>query len=178
MESLNGVNAITIVFASLCIFAIAYRFYGLWVAQKVLNINAARETPANRFEDGKDYVPTNKYVLFGHHFAAIAAAGPLLGPVLAAQFGYLPGLLWILIGCVLAGGVHDMVVLFCSVRHRGKSLAYIASQEIDPTTALLRGLCWPFCCSRWQVFRLLSSTRCTIRSGRPTPSSARFLSPF
>ena len=103
MESLNGVNAITIVFAALCIFAIAYRFYGLWVAQKVLNINAARETPANRFEDGKDYVPTNKYVLFGHHFAAIAAAGPLLGPVLAAQFGYLPGLLWILIGCVLAG---------------------------------------------------------------------------
>jgi hypothetical protein len=75
MESLNGVNAITIVFAALCIFAIAYRFYGLWVAQKVLNINAARETPANRFEDGKDYVPTNKYVLFGHHFAAIAAAG-------------------------------------------------------------------------------------------------------
>ena len=74
MESLNGVNAITIVFAALCIFAIAYRFYGLWVAQKVLNINAARETPANRFEDGKDYVPTNKYVLFGHHFAAIAAA--------------------------------------------------------------------------------------------------------
>ena len=73
MESLNGVNAITIVFAALCIFAIAYRFYGLWVAQKVLNINAARETPANRFEDGKDYVPTNKYVLFGHHFAAIAA---------------------------------------------------------------------------------------------------------
>ena len=134
MESLNGVNAITIVFAALCIFAIAYRFYGLWVAQKVLNINAARETPANRFEDGKDYVPTNKYVLFGHHFAAIAAAGPLLGPVLAAQFGYLPGLLWILIGCVLAGGVHDMVVLFCSVRHRGKSLAYIASQEIDTTT--------------------------------------------
>ena len=130
MESLNGVNAITIVFAALCIFAIAYRFYGLWVAQKVLNINAARETPANRFEDGKDYVPTNKYVLFGHHFAAIAAAGP----VLAAQFGYLPGLLWILIGCVLAGGVHDMVVLFCSVRHRGKSLAYIASQGIDTTT--------------------------------------------
>ena len=109
MESLNGVNAITIVFAALCIFAIAYRFYGLWVAQKVLNINAARETPANRFEDGKDYVPTNKYVLFGHHFAAIAAAGPLLGPVLAAL-----------------------------------------------RAALLRGLCWPFCCSRWQVFRLLS----------------------
>ena len=90
MESLNGVNAITIVFAALCIFAIAYRFYGLWVAQKVLNINAARETPANRFEDGKDYVPTNKYVLFGHHFAAIAAAGPLLGPVLALKSSKAP----------------------------------------------------------------------------------------
>lgn len=134
MESLNGVNALTIVFAALCVFAIAYRFYGLWVAQKVLNINEARKTPAVRFSDGKDYVPTNKYVLFGHHFAAIAAAGPLLGPVLAAQFGYLPGLLWILIGCVLAGGIHDMVVLFCSVRHRGRSLAYIASQEIGSTT--------------------------------------------
>ena len=148
MESLNGVNAITIVFAALCIFAIAYRFYGLWVAQKVLNINAARETPANRFEDGKDYVPTNKYVLFGHHFAAIAAAGPLLGPVLAAQFGYLPGLLWILIGCVLAGGVHDMVVLLWPTSLRRKLTPLRA--------ALLRGLCWPFCCSRWQVFRLLS----------------------
>lgn len=134
MDTLNGVNALTIVFAALCVFAIAYRFYGLWIAQKVLNINEARKTPAVRFDDGKDYVPTNKYVLFGHHFAAIAAAGPLLGPVLAAQFGYLPGLLWILIGCVLAGGVHDMVVLFCSVRHRGNSLAYIASQEIDGTT--------------------------------------------
>ena len=134
MDTLNGVNALTIVFAALCVFAIAYRFYGLWIAQKVLNINEARQTPAVRFDDGKDYVPTNKYVLFGHHFAAIAAAGPLRGPVLAAQFGYLPGLLWILIGCVLAGGVHDMVVLFCSVRHRGNSLAYIASQEIDGTT--------------------------------------------
>ena len=143
MESLNGVNAITIVFAALCIFAIAYRFYGLWVAQKVLNINAARETPANRFEDGKDYVPTNKYVLFGHHFAAIAAAGPLLGPVLAAQFGYLPGLLWILIGCVLAGGVHDMVVLFCS----GSLWPTSLRRKLTPLrAALLRGLCWPFCC--------------------------------
>ena len=105
MEPASGVNALTIVFAALCVFAIAYRFYGLFIAQKVLNINAARETPAVKYDDGKDFVPTNKYVLFGHHFAAIAAAGPLLGPVLAAQFGYMPGLLWILIGCVLAGGV-------------------------------------------------------------------------
>ena len=127
-------NALTVVFAALCIFAIGYRFYGLFIANKVLNLNAARVTPAVKYSDGHDYVDTNKYVLFGHHFAAIAAAGPLLGPVLAAQFGYMPGLLWILIGCVLAGGVHDMVVLFASVRHRGQSLAYIASQEIDKTT--------------------------------------------
>ena len=151
MESLNGVNAITIVFAALCIFAIAYRFYGLWVAQKVLNINAARETPANRFEDGKDYVPTNKYVLFGHHFAAIAAAGPLLGPVLAAQFGYLPGLLWILIGCVLAGII--ILIVGPQISLWPTSLR----RKLTPLrAALLRGLCWPFCCSRWQVFRLLS----------------------
>ena len=127
-------NALTVVFAALCIFAIGYRFYGLFIANKVLNLNDARVPPAVKYSDGHDYVDTNKYVLFGHHFAAIAAAGPLLGPVLAAQFGYMPGLLWILIGCVLAGGVHDMVVLFASVRHRGQSLAYIASQEIDKTT--------------------------------------------
>ena len=127
-------NALTVVFAALCIFAIGYRFYGLFIANKELNLNDARVTPAVKYSDGHDYVDTNKYVLFGHHFAAIAAAGPLLGPVLAAQFGYMPGLLWILIGCVLAGGVHDMVVLFASVRHRGQSLAYIASQEIDKTT--------------------------------------------
>ena len=102
-------NALTVVFAALCIFAIGYRFYGLFIANKVLNLNDARVTPAVKYSDGHDYVDTNKYVLFGHHFAAIAAAGPLLGPVLAAQFGYMPGLLWILIGCVLAGGVHDMV---------------------------------------------------------------------
>ena len=149
MEPASGVNALTIVFAALCVFAIAYRFYGLFIAQKVLNINAARETPAVKYDDGKDFVPTNKYVLFGHHFAAIAAAGPLLGPVLAAQFGYMPGLLWILIGCVLAGGVHDMVVLFCSVRHRGRSLAYIASTEIDRTTGFV---------ASWAVLAILILT--------------------
>ena len=127
-------NALTVIFAALCVFAIGYRFYALFIANKILNMWDARETPAVKFADGHDYVQTNKVVLFGHHFAAIAAAGPLLGPVLAAQFGYLPGLLWILIGCVLAGGVHDMVVLFASVRHRGQSLAYIATQEIDKTT--------------------------------------------
>ncbi len=137
MSSLDGINAVTVIFAALCVFAIGYRFYGLFIARKVLNVNAARETPAVKYADGQDYVKTDKFVLFGHHFAAIAAAGPLFGPVLAAQFGYLPGLLWILIGCVLAGGVHDMVVLFCSVRHKGRSLAYIATCEIDRTTGFV-----------------------------------------
>jgi len=123
-------NALTLVFVALCVFAIAYRFYGLFIANKVLNLKSQRATPAVAMADGHDYVKTNKYVLFGHHFAAIAAAGPLLGPVLAAQFGYLPGALWILIGAVLAGGVHDMIVLFASVRHKGQSLSKIAESEI------------------------------------------------
>ena len=127
-------NAATLLFTALCIFAIAYRFYGLWIATKVLGVDPNRPTPANRFADGHDHVKTNKYVLFGHHFASIAAAGPLLGPVLAAQFGFLPGALWILIGCVLGGAVHDIVILFASVRHRGQSLATIAAKEIDPFT--------------------------------------------
>jgi carbon starvation protein len=123
-------NALTLVFAALCIFAIAYRFYGLFIANKVLNLRDDRLTPAVTMADGHDYHKTNKYVLFGHHFAAIAAAGPLLGPVLAAQYGYLPGALWILIGAVLAGAVHDMIVLFASVRHKGQSLSKIAESEI------------------------------------------------
>jgi len=126
-------NALTLVFVSLCVFAIAYRFYGLFLANKVLGLKAERVTPAVKFADGRDYVKTNKFVLFGHHFAAIAAAGPLLGPVLAAQFGYMPGALWIIIGCVLAGAVHDMIVLFASVRHRGRSLGKIAEAEIGKT---------------------------------------------
>ncbi|MCL2349523.1 MAG: carbon starvation protein A [Planctomycetaceae bacterium] len=134
MQFLNGLNALTLIFTALCVFAIAYRFYGLWIATKVLGINHARVTPAIRFADGRDYVKTNKYVLFGHHFAAIAAAGPLIGPVLAAQFGFLPGALWILIGCVLGGAVHDMVILFASVRHKGQSLATIATKEIGVFT--------------------------------------------
>lgn len=139
MEFLNGVNALTLVFVSLLVFAIAYRFYGIFMANKVLRLNANNVTPAIEFADGKDYVATNKNVLFGHHFAAIAAAGPLVGPVLAAQFGYLPGTLWILIGCVLAGGVHDMIVLFASVRHKGESLATIASKEIGKGTGIIAG---------------------------------------
>ncbi|UJX40022.1 carbon starvation protein A [Desulfovibrio sp. JY] len=132
-------NALTLVFAALCVFAIGYRFYGIFFTKKVLGINDARLTPAVTMADGHDYVKTNKYVLFGHHFAAIAAAGPLIGPVLAAQFGYLPGALWILVGCVLGGCVHDTVVLFASVRHKGRSLAYIASQEVGKATGSVAG---------------------------------------
>lgn len=140
MEFLNGINALTLVFAALLIFAIAYRFYGVFLAHRVLRLNAKNVTPAVELADGRDYVATNKNVLFGHHFAAIAAAGPLVGPVLAAQFGYLPGALWILIGCVLGGGVHDMVVLFASVRHKGQSLATIASKEIGRATGAIAGV--------------------------------------
>ncbi|MDR2772137.1 MAG: carbon starvation protein A [Elusimicrobiota bacterium] len=137
MEFLNGVNALVLVFAAVCIFAIAYRFYGIFLANKVFKLDASRKTPAIALADGHDYVATNRTVLFGHHFAAIAAAGPLLGPVLAAQFGFLPGTLWILVGCVLAGGVHDAIVLFASVRHKGQSLAAIASKEIGKVNGIL-----------------------------------------
>ncbi len=130
-------NAVTLVFIALCVFAIAYRYYGLFIAKQVLAVKDDRITPAVALADGHDYHKTNKFVLFGHHFAAIAAAGPLLGPVLAAQFGYLPGALWIIIGCVLAGAVHDMVVLFASVRHKGKSLSLIAEHEIGKTAGTL-----------------------------------------
>ncbi|MGO1650363.1 MAG: carbon starvation CstA family protein [Sphingobacterium sp.] len=140
MIDLNGVNALTLIFVALLVFAIAYRFYGIFLAKRVLQLNASRTTPAVEFADGQDYVKTDKKVLFGHHFAAIAAAGPLVGPVLAAQFGYLPGALWILIGCVLGGGVHDMVVLFASVRHKGESLATIASKEISKPIGAITGL--------------------------------------
>jgi carbon starvation protein len=126
-------NALTLVFVALCVFTLGYRFYGLFIARKVLELKVERLTPAVKLADGHDYVKTNKFVLFGHHFAAIAAAGPLLGPVLAAQFGYLPGALWIIFGAVIAGAVHDMVILFASVRHKGQSLANIASKEINST---------------------------------------------
>ncbi|SPF35291.1 Carbon starvation protein A homolog [Syntrophobacter sp. SbD1] len=130
-------NALTLVFIALCVFAIAYRYYGIFIASKVLGINPDRPTPAHTLEDGIDYQPTNKYVIFGHHFAAIAAAGPLLGPVLAAQFGYLPGALWIIVGAVFAGAVHDMVILFASIRHDGKSISLIAESEIGKAAGVV-----------------------------------------
>ena len=126
------ISALWLVVASGCVFVIAYRFYAAFLASKVLAIDTTRVTPAKRLSDGIDYHPTNRWVLFGHHFAAIAGAGPLIGPMLAAQFGYLPGFLWILIGSVLGGAVHDMVILFASVRRNGSSLARIARDEVGP----------------------------------------------
>lgn len=123
-------NGLTLVIAGFLILFIAYRYYGAFLATKVLMLEPARVTPAVRHNDGRDYVPTNRWITFGHHFAAIAGAGPLVGPVLAAQFGFLPGALWILIGAVVAGGVHDMVILFASIRHDGMSLAEIAKKEL------------------------------------------------
>ncbi|WP_094606395.1 Peptide transporter CstA [Sporomusa silvacetica DSM 10669] len=127
-------NALTLIIITALVLVLAYRFYGCFIAAKILAINPSRETPAHELNDGRDYIPTNKWVVFGHHFAAIAGAGPLVGPTLAAQYGYAPGFLWLLIGAVLAGGVHDMVVLFASIRHKGRSLAEIAKDEVGKTT--------------------------------------------
>ena len=126
----ESINAVWLVVAAVCTYSIAYRFYSLFLSRKVLGLDARRVTPAHRLKDGLDYVPTNKYVLFGHHFAAIAGAGPLVGPILAAQMGYLPGTLWLLIGVVFAGAVQDFVVLFLSTRRDGKSLGEMAKMEL------------------------------------------------
>ena len=125
-------NALPLMLGVLCVIAIAYRYYSAFIATKVLILDDSRQTPAHRLYDGHNYFPTNKWVLFGHHFAAITGAGPLIGPVLATQFGFLPGLLWLVIGVVLAGAVHDFIILFASVRSDGKSLAEIAKKEISP----------------------------------------------
>ena len=124
------VNAVWLVLAAVCVYSIAYRFYSLFIATKVFELDARRLTPAHRLADGLDYVPTNKHVLFGHHFAAIAGAGPLVGPILAAQMGYLPGTIWLLVGVVLAGAVQDFLVLFISTRRDGRSLGEMAKQEL------------------------------------------------
>src|SRR5438445_1946209 len=124
------ISALWIVTAGFCAAAISYRFYSKWIAAKILVLNDDRATPAIVRNDGKDFVPTNRWMVFGHHFAAIAGPGPLVGPVLAAQFGFLPGTLWILIGATLGGGVHDMIILFASVRRRGKTLGQMVKEEI------------------------------------------------
>ncbi len=130
-------NALPLILFFLAVIAIGYRYYSAFLAAKVMALDDARVTPAHRFEDGQNYVPTNKWVLFGHHFAAISGAGPLIGPVLAAQFGYLPGLLWLAFGVVLAGATHDFVILASSVRRNGKSLAAIARSEISPLASFM-----------------------------------------
>ena len=131
------VNALWVVVAALAVYLIAYRFYSQFIAKHVLSLDAKRATPAMRHNDGLDYVPTNKFVLFGHHFAAIAGAGPLVGPVLAAQMGYLPGMLWILAGVVFAGAVQDFIVLFISTRRDGRSLGDLIKSELGPIPGVI-----------------------------------------
>ncbi|MFN7920613.1 MAG: carbon starvation CstA family protein [Bryobacteraceae bacterium] len=136
----ESINSMWLVIASVCVYVIGFRFYAKFIAAKVMALNNERATPAERLRDGHDFEPTNKWIVFGHHFAAIAGPGPLVGPTLAAQFGYLPGTLWIILGCVLGGAVQDFVILFCSMRRDGKSLGQMAREEIGRVggiTALL-----------------------------------------
>ncbi len=134
------IHAFWVMLGALAVLAIAYRFYGKFMAFRVAGLDPSRVTPAHEFYDGQNYHPTNKWVLFGHHFAAISGAGPLIGPVLAIQFGYMPGLIWLLIGVCLAGAVQDMMVLFVSTRRKGRSLAGIATDELGPTAGLATAL--------------------------------------
>jgi carbon starvation protein len=128
----ESINALWIIVAAVCIYMLSYRFYSAWIAAKVLMLDETRATPAVRLENGRDFVPTNKWVVFGHHFAAIAGPGPLIGPTLAVQFGYMPGVLWILVGAVVTGCVQDMMVLFFSMRRDGRSLGQMAKDELGP----------------------------------------------
>ena len=131
------VSALWMVVAAACTFAVAYRFHSAWLMARVLTLDELRATPSETHSDGKDFVRTNRWVVFGHHFAAIAGPGPLVGPVLAAQFGYLPGLLWILVGAVFGGAVHDSIILFCSVRRGGRSLGRMVRDEVGPFAGLV-----------------------------------------
>ncbi|CAO3459252.1 carbon starvation CstA family protein [Azospirillum largimobile] len=137
-------HALTFVIATLCILTLCYRFYGVFFVRKVLRADDSEVTPSHILADGKNYVPTKKWVNAGQHFAAIAAAGPLVGPVLAAQFGYLPSFLWLLIGCVIGGAVHDTVVLFASMKHKGQSLSEVAKAELGPVAGWCTGLAMLF----------------------------------
>jgi carbon starvation protein len=137
LNSGESINAIWLLTAAVCVYAISYRFYSRFIANKVFQLDDKRKTPAEIHNDGKDYVPTNKWVLFGHHFAAIAGAGPLVGPILAAQMGYLPGTLWIVVGVVLAGAVQDFIILFGSMRRNGKSLGEMIKDEMGRVTGLI-----------------------------------------
>src|SRR3989449_4717866 len=135
-----SMNALPIIVGALCLMAISYRYYSAFIAAKVLALDDSRPVPSDTMYDGHNYYPTNKWVLFGHHFAAISGAGPLIGPVLAAQFGFLPGLLWLVIGVCLGGAVHDFMILGASIRRRGKSLAEIALTEISPISGFVAGV--------------------------------------
>lgn len=136
----ESVSAAWLIIAAICTYAVAYRFYSKYIAYKIFKLNNSRATPAEIHDDGKDYVPTNKWVLFGHHFAAIAGAGPLVGPILAAQMGYLPGTLWIIIGVALAGAVQDAVILMASIRRNGKSLGQMAKEEVGPFGGIIASI--------------------------------------
>ena len=136
----ENINALWLTAASVCFLVIGYRFYGRFIAHKITELDDTRTTPSERLNNGHDYVPTNKFIVFGHHFAAIAGAGPLMGPVLAAQFGYLPGFLWILIGSVFAGAVHDFIILVMSIRRDGKSISQFAIEEIGPICGIASGI--------------------------------------
>src|SRR5262249_21675527 len=127
----ESINATWFVIAAVCCFLVAYRLYSAFIAAKLLALDDTRATPAERLDDGRDFVPTNRWVLFGHHFAAIAGPGPLVGPTLAAQFGYLPGTLWLIAGSAFAGCVQDFIILFCSIRRDGKSLGEMAREEVS-----------------------------------------------
>lgn len=136
----ESINAMWIVVAAVCIYALGYRFYSAWVAARVLSLDPTRATPAERNDNGRDFIPTHRWIVFGHHFAAIAGPGPLIGPTLAAQFGYLPGTLWILVGAVIGGCVQDMTILLLSTRRDGRSLGKMARDELGPlggTAAML-----------------------------------------
>ena len=146
MAAGESVNSVWLLTAALCTYAIGYRFYSKWIAARVLALNDRRATPCEAHEDGKDFVRTNKWIVFGHHFAAISGPGPLVGPVLAAQFGYLPGTIWILIGVVLGGAVQDFVILFCSMRRDGKSLGQMVKEELNSTVGYLALLLDPRHC--------------------------------
>lgn len=133
-------NSVLLLIVAACVFVLAYRYYSAFISAKIFALNDSYVTPAYRCNDGREFVPTNKWVLFGHHFAAIAGAGPLVGPVLAAQYGWGPGFVWILLGSVFAGAVHDFIILFASVRHNGQSLAVIARREVGPLTGVTTSL--------------------------------------
>src|SRR5919109_2717893 len=125
------ISAAWLIVAAVCSYLVAYRFYSRFIAVRVFGLDDRRATPAERLDNGRDFVPTGRWVLFGHHFSAISGAGPLVGPTLAAQFGFLPGTLWLIVGVVLGGAVQDMIVLWASIRRDGKSLGQMAKEEVN-----------------------------------------------